>query len=375
MSEKKKFSLDADLEKCGDNVSNEQPTEKVDIPQSCWLDVTEDIVEPKWLLKHNGIGFSPLGDIQVLRGMEGNGKSFLFTILMAAVLKGEYGTLSCEIPDAKVLYVDTEQHKSNTLRVQRRVHRICGWKGKEANPRFKVMLLREVEDLESRQKYLWQAIDEFQPTAVFVDGVADLVSNINDYKECMEFVHKMMAEASKRGISLWSILHVNYGSDKMRGHLGTEIAHKTSDVMSCQKDKTQDPPVFTVEQVKARNKDIRNFQFVISDDETRLGIPMITTFVDLNADTPTNRGERDELMKEIFGNEKLMTKSDIIKGIINKRFIANDDNSRAKAKDWFNQASDWGIIDQNGNNRKWFYVGLNADPLGPPLDTQTELDF
>lgn len=375
MSDKKKFSLDADLEKCGDNVSNEQPTEKVDIPQSCWLDVTEDIVEPKWLLKHNGIGFSPLGDIQVLRGMEGNGKSFLFTILMAAVLKGEYGTLSCEIPDAKVLYVDTEQHKSNTLRVQRRVHHICGWKGKEANPRFKVMLLREVEDLESRQKYLWQAIDEFQPTAVFVDGVADLVSNINDYKECMEFVHKMMAEASKRGISLWSILHVNYGSDKMRGHLGTEIAHKTSDVMSCQKDKTQDPPVFTVEQVKARNKDIKNFQFFISDDETRLGIPMITTFVDINADTPTNRGERDELMKEIFDHDKYLSNRAAINAIVNKRFIAGDDESKKKAKLWLEQAENWGIVVFDEVKKKLFYVGLNADPLKPADDSQLEIPY
>ena len=67
----------------------------------------------------------------------------------------------------------------------------------------------------------------------------------------MVIVHKLMAEASRRFISIWSVLHVNYGTTKMRGHLGTEIAHKVSDVLSCQKDKSQDPPLFTVEQVKA----------------------------------------------------------------------------------------------------------------------------
>lgn len=373
MSEKKKFSLDADLEKLGDNVSNEQPTEKVDIPQSCWLDVTEDIVEPKWLLKLNGVGFSPIGDIQALRGMEGNGKSFYFTILMATVLKGEYGPLTCEIPDAKVLYIDTEQHKSSTLRVQRRVHHICGWKGKEANPRFKVMILRDIEDVELARKYIWQAIEEFKPTAVFLDGIGDIVGNVNDYEVSRATVRKEMTTASTQDMAIWNVLHTNYGSDKMTGHIGTILARKASDVMSCQKDKKVDPPVFTVEQVKARNKDIPNLQFVISDDETKLGIPMITTYVDRDADTPTNRGERDLLMQEIFVGETSLSKTAIVNAIQRKRLIANSDESKQKAALWFSQAAEWGIIKEDTKTHRWKYIGLNADPFNSPNVTCEDL--
>ena len=363
-----KDSLDEFLESRNIDLSNTDTQQKVVIPQSVWLDVTQDIVEPTWLLKYQGVGFSPLGDIQVVRGMEGNGKSMLLTILMAAVLSGECGGLTCELKDTRVLYVDTEQNMASTLFVQRRVHHLCRWRGKEANARFRVMMLREVEDLKDRNAYLWQAIEDFKPTAVFIDGVADLVSDINKFDECMVMVHKLMAEASRRFISIWSVLHVNYGSQKMRGHLGTEIAHKVSDVLSCQKDKTQDPPVFTVEQVKARNKDIQNFSFIVSDDESRLGVPKMLGHIDLDADTPTNRGERDLLMQEIFQFEKSLSKRAIVEAIQRKRFISGADQDKNHAKLWFEQALEWKIIYLDSHDHRYYYLGLNADPFDSSVE-------
>lgn len=365
-------SLDAFLEKRGITIDNVEQPEKVEIPKECWLDVTQDIVEPTWLLKYQGVGFSPLGDIQVVRGMEGNGKSMLLTILMAAVLSGECGGLTCDLKDTKVLYIDTEQNMASTLFVQRRVHYLCRWRDKEANARFRVMMLREVEDLKDRNSYLWQAIEDFKPTVVFIDGIADLVSDINKFDECMVMVHKLMAEASRRFISIWSVLHVNYGSQKMRGHLGTEIAHKVSDVLSCQKDKTQDPPVFTVEQVKARNKDIQNFSFYVSDDESRIGIPKMIGHIDLDADTPTNRGERDLLMQEIFMGETYLSKRAIVDAIQRKRFISGADQDKSHAKLWLEQAIEWKILVFNSDKRQYKYVGLNTDPFSDEIE-QTEL--
>ena len=365
-------SLDAFVEANGITVDNNEQPVKVEIPKECWLDVTQDIIAPTWLLRYQGVGFSPLGDIQVVRGMEGNGKSMLLTILMAAVLSGSCGGLTCDIPNARVLYVDTEQNMASTLFVQRRVHHLCGWRGKEANARFRVMMLREVEDLQDRNSYLWQAIEDFKPTVVFIDGVADLVSDINKFDECMMMVRKLMAEASRRFMSIWSVLHVNYGTQKMRGHLGTEIAHKVSDVLSCQKDKSQDPPLFTVEQVKARNKDIQNFSFIVLDDESKIGIPTMVGHVDLDADTPTNRGERDLLMQEIFMGETYLSKRAIVDAIQRKRFISGADQDKSHAKLWLEQAIEWKILVFNSDKRQYKYVGLNTDPFSDEIE-QTEL--
>ena len=363
-----KSPLDEFIEENNIDLSNSDNKQKVVIPQSCWLDVTMDIAEPTWLLRYQGVGFSPLGDIQIVRGMEGNGKSMLLTILMSAVLTGRCGSLTCDIPNARVLYVDTEQNVASTLFVQRRVHHLCGWHGKEANERFRCLMLREVEDLQDRNSYLWKAIDEFKPTAVFIDGIADLVSDINKFDECMELVHKLMAEASRRFISIWSVLHVNYGTQKMRGHLGTEIAHKVSDVLSCQKDKSQDPPLFTVEQVKARNKDIQNFSFIVSDDESRLGIPTMVGHIDLDADTGTNRGERDELMREVFEGHEYLGKLKIIEAIQRKRFVSGADQDKRRAKLWLEQAIEWKILIYNSHEKKYKYIGLNADPFASEIE-------
>lgn len=367
-----KNSLDEFFEERNIDLSNSDNKQKVVIPQTVWLDVTQNIIAPTWLLRYQGVGFSPLGDIQVVRGMEGNGKSMLLTILMAAVLSGSCGGLTCDIPNARVLFVDTEQNMASTLFVQRRVHHLCGWRGKEANARFRVMMLREVEDLQDRNSYLWQAIEDFKPTVVFIDGVADLVSDINKFDECMMLVRKLMAEASRRFMSIWSVLHVNYGTQKMRGHLGTEIAHKVSDVLSCQKDKSQDPPLFTVEQVKARNKDIQNFSFIVSDDESMIGIPTMVGHVDLDADTETNRGERDELMREVFQGETYLSKRAIVDAIQRKRFIAGSDQDKHRAKLWLEQAIEWKILVFNSDKRQYRYVGLKADSLSGGID-QTEL--
>ena len=230
------------------------------------------------------------------------------------------------------------------------------------------MMLREVEDLQDRNSYLWQAIEDFKPTVVFIDGVADLVSDINKFDECMMLVRKLMAEASRRFMSIWSVLHVNYGTQKMRGHLGTEIAHKVSDVLSCQKDKSQDPPLFTVEQVKARNKDIQNFSFIVSDDESMIGIPTMIGHVDLDEDTETNRGERDELMREVFQGETYLSKRAIVDAIQRKRFIAGSDQDKHRAKLWLEQAIEWKILVFNSDKRQYRYVGLKADPLSGGID-------
>lgn len=366
-----KNSLDEFLEERNIDLSNSDNKQKVAIPQSCWLDVTKDIEATQYLLKYKGVGFSPLGDIQVLRGMEGNGKSMLFVILMSAVLRGEYGGLTCDIPNARVLYVDTEQSVNSTLYVQKRVHTICGWNAREPNDRFRCLMLREVDDLKDRNSYLWQAIDEFKPTVVFIDGIADLVTDINKFDECMELVHKLMAEASRRFISIWSVLHQNYGSDKMRGHLGTEIAHKVSDVLSCQKDKKQNPPLFSVEQVKARGMDIEGFSFIVNSD-VMIGIPTMIGHVDLDEDTETNRGERDLLMREVFQGETYLSKRAIVDAIMRKRFIAGADQDKNHAKLWLEQAIEWKILVFNSDKRQYRYVGLKADPLSDGIG-QTEL--
>jgi hypothetical protein len=64
---------------------------------------------------------------------------------------------------------------------------------------------------------------------------------------------------------------------KMRGWAGTELGNKVSDTLISIKSKTQNGVTFTVKQQDARDKDIDDWKFEITDDAGNLGIPRIIT--------------------------------------------------------------------------------------------------
>lgn len=253
------------------------------------LSLADDYPETKMILTYKGIGFGAIGGIQFITGHQKNGKTFLMAQLMAAILsKGgertkeyipglEYNEeIREEFPNPTVLYIDTEQEKENTAKVARRVHWLCGWPLNEPNDRFHVVWLRAEDSNEGRWAKVRAAIDKYKPLAVFVDGIRDVLGDFNDLKESASLIDQCMSMSTYLHCTFWSVLHENPGSDKMRGHLGTEAANKASDVIRVTKKKTASGVTFEVEQVAARGRDIESWQFVVTDDAGRLGVPKIT---------------------------------------------------------------------------------------------------
>jgi hypothetical protein len=253
-----------------------------------WLDPKEAYVRPRYTLSYNGVPFAPLGGIHGLTGQPGHGKTFTFTQLMVAILKGEfYGLhyeLSRDIPQPKVLYIDTEMEKGNTQLVMLRVYEMMGWPVGSEQEQFKILWLREEVKAEDRWRKTLKAINVMQPTVVFLDGLIDVVGDFNDNKECQAIIYQCMATASHYGISLWCLLHENPGSEKMVGHAGSFLERKATDVLKTKKDKGMEV-IFSVEQKKARARDLDKWQFKIEDDEHHYGHPVI-----LEAEQKTDQG-------------------------------------------------------------------------------------
>lgn len=265
------------------------------------LDAREDYPEPYAMLEFNGVPFGKVGGLAAITGQKKNGKSFVLTELMAAILgcnneQTKKYLPGLEVPartieylghEPKVLYVDTEMEKLSSAKVLRRVHWLCGWDMKTPNPRFDVLWLKTMpkEDIakpyQKRYELIKIAIDALKPDVVVIDGVRDLLSSINDEEQGTQILDELGALAEERKLNIWLALHQNPGraadseDAKMRGWIGTELGNKVSDTLVCIKSKTANGVNFTVKQMDARDKDMEDWKFEITDDAGKLGVPRI----------------------------------------------------------------------------------------------------
>ena len=312
-----------------------------------WLDPEEQYEPPKYTLEYKGVPFAPLGGIHGLTGQPGHGKTFTFTQLMVAILKGEfYGLryrLKNEVPEPKVLYIDTEMEKGNTQLVMLRVYDMMGWPKGSQQEQFKILWLREVTKAEERWRKTLKAINVMKPTVVFLDGLIDVIGDFNDNKECQDLIYQCMGTASHYGISMWLLLHENPGSEKMVGHAGSFLERKATDVLKTKKEKGAEV-IFNVEQKKARSRDLDKWQFKIEDDEHHYGHPVILQLS--GSTTATATTEKDETedpqivenMVSVIGTETLSYRA--LRERIKERYNVGSE----KAKNFIMKACTLGML-------------------------------
>lgn len=274
--------------------------ERDDELRQYWLDPRLDYPEPYFMLEYNGVPFSTIGGIQAISGQKKNGKTFVLTMLMAAVLGRHSERVKEFLPgltvpertidylghEPSVLFVDTEMEKLSSAKVLRRVHWLCDWPMKEPNERFNLLWLRSVkrddkeEAYQKRLRLIHNAIDAVDPDFVIIDGLRDIIATINDETQATQIINDLSAMAEERQMCIWNALHQNPrpGNDvesKMRGWTGTELGNKVSDTFLSIKQKKGSDVTFTVKQDDARNKDVEDFQYIITNAAGSLGIPRI----------------------------------------------------------------------------------------------------
>ena len=314
-----------------------------------WLDPEEQYEPPKYTLEYKGVPFAPLGGIHGLTGQPGHGKTFTFTQLMVAILKGEfYGLryrLKNEVPEPKVLYIDTEMEKGNTQLVMLRVYDMMGWPKGSQQEQFKILWLREVTKAEERWRKTLKAINVMKPTVVFLDGLIDVIGDFNDNKECQDLIYQCMGTASHYGISMWLLLHENPGSEKMVGHAGSFLERKATDVLKTKKEKGAEV-IFNVEQKKARSRDLDKWQFRIDDDEHHYGHPVILSAEQMAAnDTkPTKAEPKQPDEEEVKNIVSVIGTKNMSYTALRERIKDQHNVGSGKAKEYIDLAVKMGIL-------------------------------
>ena len=252
------------------------------------LDFDEPYRPPRYTMERGGVPFADVGELHLVSGKPGNGKTGLMSQLEATTLSGQFGGMAGrkvkhrirndqgeiteqEIP-ARLLHIDTEQGKDDTIAFKNRVCSMAGMSSDEAKQHFFILRLRDTEKAVDRWRKILKAIYVVRPTDIFIDGLLDIVEDYNDQKECQPIIRKCMMLATEYDASLWAVLHENPMVDKLVGTLGSIAQRKVSEIFVVIKVKQSElkeserrpdlPDIyFRVKQVKARGRDVADWLF------------------------------------------------------------------------------------------------------------------
>ena len=328
-----------------------------------YLDFTKPYVPPRWTLSHDGTPFAKRGDLHVIQGKPGHGKTALMTQFMATLLCGQFGHLRCEMKEpATVLYIDTEMSEDDTIAIKNRVCSLAKIPYDQPSDRFKVVRLRETELAHERWQQILKVIWEVKPTVCFLDGMLDIVEDYNDQKECQPIIRKCMKLVTHYDMSMWCVLHENPMAEKMVGTLGSITQRKVTEALSVKKHKFEKekypnkPDIwFEVLQPKARGKDQEEWAFEVVNAES-WGVP-----VELEDNGERVINPEVETLKECIARFKDMnwTSGGATYSDLDKHLTSQGITSGATRSKLINAALECQVITSEGKkgHRKFYYNG------------------
>ena len=334
--------------------------------ESCRIDILEKIPPPEiaWEIREDNLEeFNILGthgNFSMVKGKAKSKKSFFINMAVSAAV-GE-GVLQNKLRGPlkenrnKVLYFDTEQSKYH---VQVAVKRICRQIDVDIPNNLNTYGLRKSSPSE-RLKLVEHAIENTPNLGfVVIDGIKDLITSINDEAESTNMASKLLEWTERYNIHIVVILHENPGSDKARGHIGTELTNKAETVITVQIDKYDDN-VSVVSAGFCRNKSFKPFAFKITDD----GLPKIIEDYDIEMKAKKkgfdvlNLSSEDkfQVLEKVFENGNRFQHSELVNQIrivLDKNFNGSKGKGENKIKQLITESKNEGWLIQNGNRQPY----------------------
>jgi len=138
--------------------------------------------------------------------------------------------------------------------------------GVDFDERFYAYNLRGL-GYEKRREMMEVAIARTNPDLVIVDGIKDLMTDINDAVQATVIMEQLMALAQRHHCCIVCVLHQNKSeADKnMRGSIGTELTNKAFEVYTCEY--LEERETFKVAQQLSRRDRIRQKLYYQLDDD------------------------------------------------------------------------------------------------------------
>lgn len=266
---KKPFNLDTAVRE-----SNVLVSEDIEEPPKCLSIQNEDSIAT----------IATLGNFSLLIGKAKGKKSFLVQLFVNAAINqnDREAFIVSTLPTGKrkVLVIDTEQGRYRSQKILKRA-------GRQANGHEDNLLvhdLRSYNPAERLQIAEYLIYNTPGLGLVFIDGVRDLVTSVNDEIQATDMSSNLLRWSADLQIHICVVLHQNKNDANARGHLGTELVNKAETVLSATKDPTE-PSMSIVQAEACRDKEFLPFAFCINEE----GLPIISSNY-IHAEAKTRQG-------------------------------------------------------------------------------------
>jgi hypothetical protein len=267
---------------------DEQQTEQYLIMQSieedCKVDPKESIEYPpvalslgEKLLKTNTkdlllpIPIGTYGNFSFVQAPPKTKKTFLISLLTSVYLGGKNhfgGDLKGHRQNRDVIHIDTEQGKWHCQKVFKRV---LDMNSIDYSKNYYTFGLRTI-GYKERIQFIEYCLEHKVKNAglLIIDGIADLVSDVNNLEESNACVQKLMEWSANYKVHIMCVIHSNFGSDKPTGHLGSFLEKKAETQIQLEAN-TVNKDWITVKCKRSRGYSFETFSFKVNE----IGLPEI----------------------------------------------------------------------------------------------------
>lgn len=246
--------------------------------------VTTQPDEPPPLIYIDGIPIMVPGNHTLLVGKKKSRKTLLIVHLIAEYLKKHPKDAN------SILLFDTEQGKGHVFKIREKIHQITGL----FVPIFYLrgMSPQERRDFISETTKYWHHYHQSHPKIAVIDGIRDLMSNINDPDETTEVIVWLEKLTLQHNLGLLEVLHLNKTDNNARGHIGSELLNKAYMTIEVELDEKSGQSVAKCE--SSRDKPFEMFSFW----HDRNGLPEIIGLPATGGVLPV--AEKNERMHAVF---------------------------------------------------------------------------
>ncbi len=208
------------------------------------------------------------GNFSASTGKAKSKKTFNVSAMVAAAIKnGQVLNYRATMPEGKrkIFYFDTEQSRYHCHKVLGRILKLAGLSTTKDSDLITFVGLREYTP-SLRLSLIDYALRKSEGYGlVIIDGLRDLMYDINNAKEATDVITMLMAWTSLYNLHIHCVLHLNKNDNNTRGHIGTELENKAETVLVISKNK-QTPDISEVRPMHMRDKEFSSFAFHIDEN-------------------------------------------------------------------------------------------------------------